>query len=227
VFIPGLTLLATGVAMVPFGIAVPVPPGVRIATIVAGTVVLTLGAMLGLLPIRWTELKIGFLTGVIRAEEADFRHFYRAHRERLYRFATMMCGGDQEQATKLLLEASARTQLNWGSGAAAEPLTATLRALLSGLEHPGLWELFVAGRKLRRWDRSHAPITVRRETIEALGTLPFRTRAALLLDGLFGLAPEEIARLLGSPVAEIRTQVEAAVVQIGLGAGREASDAHR
>lgn len=223
-----LTLLLMGIFMVPGGVFVGAPAPASVAVIVAGSAMVVIGVTVGFVPIRWTELAIGGLKGKVETRDQDFRDFYREHRDRLQRFAALMCG-DRREASDLLREASARTRLEWTTGASADPLQATLRTLLHWLEQPSLWVLFVSSQTRRRrgWrqdptkasdrrqDPTKAADSLGREALaQNLARLPFAPRAALLLDGLLGLSAARIAELLGRSEDQVRTDIQTALMHV-------------
>src|SRR3954453_23686702 len=135
-----------GSAIVPGGIAADAPRMVTITLVLVGTAMFVTGAMLTAAPRRWAEVQYT-RNGRPEADQVEFRRFYREHRERLTAFAALMCGSD-DRANALVREAAARTQLTWGRGSSSEPLVATLKVLLKGLQHPAVW-LMITGEPRR------------------------------------------------------------------------------
>jgi hypothetical protein len=139
-----LTLLLMGIFMGPGGVFLSAPAPACVAVIVAGSAMVVIGVTVGFVPIRWTELAIGGLKGTVETPDQEFRSFYREHRDRLQRFATLICG-DRREASDLLREASARAagvdDRRLGrptSGDPAEPALGAARAAPDPGRAPGL-----------------------------------------------------------------------------------------
>jgi DNA-directed RNA polymerase specialized sigma24 family protein len=218
VLTPSVALLTVGTFMVPGGVFAEAPPPVSIAVIIAGSALVVFGATLGFVPVRWTELAIGGFKGTVETRDQEFRDFYRAHRDQLQRFTTLMCG-DSREASELVREASARTRLAWTTGASADPLQATLKSLLHWLEQPSVWVLFVSTqtrRRRRSWRRGkpQSPEVADDVVTPRLAALPFPARAALLLDSLVGLRLTAIADLLDRSEEQVRRDIEAALKDV-------------
>jgi hypothetical protein len=90
------------------GVLAGAPAAGSISVIMAGSVMMVLGATPGVESITWTEIKFGPLKGIIDARDREFRQSYRANRERLLRFTTLM-SGDPPTAEALLLQHPAPT----------------------------------------------------------------------------------------------------------------------
>ena len=213
---PSVILLVIGTFMLPGGVFAQAPAAVSVTVIVAGSLFVVLGAMLGFVKIIWTDVTLGPVKGVFDTRDSEFKQFFREHRERLLRFTTLM-SGDPPTAEALLVDASAQTRLAWATGASADPLGATLRTLLHWIENPALWRLFRnrPRRRRRRWgERTGVDEHADPATTQELAALPFRPRAALLLDALLGIDATQIAALLGGTEDDVKRDVEAALRQM-------------
>ena len=213
---PSLTLLAVGSSMVPGGALAPGSDAVAIAVIVSGSLMAIVGASVGVVPVNWKEISIWGLKGVIDTDEADFARFYREQRERLQRFAFLICG-DAGRAAELLREASARTREEWRTGASDDPRAATLRTLVRLQAHSGLFELFVTAGAGKRRGEPNEPVEgeIPRATLDALGELSLPARAALALHVVYVMGTQQMADVLELPEEAVTEELEGAIKHLG------------
>ncbi len=149
----------------------------------------------------------------------SFHGLWERHARDLYRFCFWL-GGDRGTAEDLVSETFLRV---WSSSTPVAELT--VRAYLFSIAR----NLFLQGLRRRNRERpleaapEASPVSLEREleererlrqTLEAMRELPEIDRSALLLRAEQGLPYEEIALILGLPVATLKVKVHRARMRL-------------
>jgi RNA polymerase sigma-70 factor (sigma-E family) len=145
---------------------------------------------------------------VDRRPDETFEAFFDANASRLYR-AMYLVGCDAAEAEDLAQEAFVRVWERWGRvKGMADPVGYLYRTAMndqrSRWRHRGVQAKHAGEQGPNRRDPL-AQVDDRDAVIRALGTLPKRTRAALVLIDYLGYSSEQAARVLGVRAATVRS----------------------
>jgi RNA polymerase sigma-70 factor (ECF subfamily) len=153
---------------------------------------------------------------------AAFELLMRQH-ERLVLATALRLTGNLEDAQDISQEVFLRLYKNLGKVQAADALPAWLYRVTVNACHdlrrrkPALAPVEMAGELVAGGIDAHTSLTQaeRRRVLEmSLRVLPEKERAALVLRDLEGLSTEEVARVLGSSEATVRSQVSKARAKV-------------
>jgi len=151
--------------------------------------------------------------GQTQGEVAGFDELYEAHRQRAYRLALLLCGGEQPLAEDALSEAFIRVFPKWRGGHIDDFGPYLRRAVVNEVKRT------FSRRALQR--RSEPPLdpdavamvspedqVVRRHIVwSALRTLPVKQRTAFVLRYYEGLSVEHVADAMGTSVGTTKSHL--------------------
>lgn len=145
-----------------------------------------------------------------RTRDSEFADFVRAHRGSLMATARLLAAGDPHLAEDLVQTSLIRVYLAWGRARSGNPVAYARRTLVNcSTDHRR------RGFTRREHSRSELPETVAPEAgaedldaalIVALGTLPPRMRAAIVLRHVHDLSVEKTADALGCSAGTVKSQ---------------------
>lgn len=148
----------------------------------------------------------------VKAETRDhqFEQFVRQRRHHLLRTARVLAAGDGHLAEDLVQQALVRVYLAWPRVSRRDNVDAyTRKVLVNG---------FIDHTRRPRWQREHVTADLPElpdagtaddldpELLGALGALPERMRAAVVLRHVLDLSVEESAHLLGCSTGTVKSQ---------------------
>lgn len=160
---------------------------------------------------------------------AQFDEFFAAHYRDLARLAYLLCG-DPHTADDLTAEAFTAAWKRWDKVAQSDAPVAYMRRIVVNLAASRIRGL-VRERRGRRllgatWsERAEGPdLAARADVRAALGRLPVRKRACVILRHYYGLTEQETAVTLGISVGTVKSQTSRGVAELAerLGARPEA-----
>jgi RNA polymerase sigma-70 factor (sigma-E family) len=138
--------------------------------------------------------------------DAEFTRYAEAATPRLLRFAHQLCG-DPEQAQELVQAALVKTWLSWRRIRNEDPTSYVRKVIVN--THLSVW------RKLRREAPGPVPELAqdadesageRDRLRRALGALPPRQRAVIVMRWFEGMSEREVAEALGCSVGSVKSQ---------------------
>jgi len=151
--------------------------------------------------------------GQTQGEAAGFDELYEAHRQRAYRLALLLCGGERPLAEDALSEAFIRVFPKWHGGEIDDFGPYLRRAVVNEVKRT------FTRRGLQR--RSEPPLdidavtaaspedqVVRRQLVwSALRTLPVKQRTAFVLRYYEGLPVEDVAEAMGTSLGTAKSHL--------------------
>ncbi len=153
------------------------------------------------------------------AAEVGFEQFVREHASRLLQAAVLLTG-NRDRGEELLQDTLTHLYPRWGMVTAADsPIAYVRRTLMnryvSSSRSPRhrdtlTWDV------PERWDRHDLSeeVALRRDIWQALGRLPGRPRAAVILRFFDDQTDEEIAAVLGCRAASVRSIISRAMASM-------------
>ena len=173
---------------------------------------------------------MGHLRGTRAAAEdarAQFDVFFDAHHRDLARLAYLL-SGDQDAAEDLTAEAFTQAWKRWEQVTGSDVPLAYVRRIVVNLAASRVRRLV---RERRGWrllgavwsERSDGPdVAANADMHAALGRLPVRKRACVVLRHYYGLSEQETATTLGITVGTVKSQTSRGVAELAtlLGARR-------
>jgi RNA polymerase sigma-70 factor (sigma-E family) len=145
----------------------------------------------------------------MRDRDREFAEFVRAHRGDLVATARLLAAGDGHLAEDLVQTALVRVYLAWSRARAGNPIAYARRTLVNcTTDHHR--RAFTRREQTGAVPDTAAPTTTSdeldAELLAALGTLPPRMRAAVILRHVHDLSVDDTAHALGCSVGTVKSQ---------------------
>lgn len=155
------------------------------------------------------------LTGIDR--DATFAEVFATHRTAVFRLAVLLTG-DRHVADEVTAEVFARTLLRWRRDAVREPLAYLRRAAVNEVRSRHRRR----EREVSALGRSAVPeahvdvdrLALAEPLVAALGRLPLRQRAVVVLRFHDDLSEAEVARTLGMAVGTVKSHASRGLDQL-------------
>ncbi|WP_342769508.1 SigE family RNA polymerase sigma factor [Nocardioides silvaticus] len=147
-----------------------------------------------------------------RDRDREFADFVRAHRGGLVTTARLLAAGDGHLAEDLVQTALVRVYLAWGRARSGNPLAYARRTLVNcTADHHRRGSTRREHAAAELPDTAAAPGAGRSEELDAelvaaLGALPPRMRAAVVLRHVHDLSVDDTAHALGCSVGTVKSQ---------------------
>jgi RNA polymerase sigma-70 factor (sigma-E family) len=151
-------------------------------------------------------------------QEGEFEAFVQRHWSGLLTFAAMVAG-DRRAGEDLLQSALTNTYRHWPRVRGHNPLAYVRRAIVNGRvsawrRHRGVEQPSAAPPEVPDVRDAAAAVDLRLTVAWALGRLPERQRAVLVLRYLFDLPDAEVGEILGVATATVRSQAARAIARL-------------
>jgi RNA polymerase sigma-70 factor (sigma-E family) len=153
------------------------------------------------------------------ADAREFHDFFERHHAELSRLAYLLTG-DADCADDLAADALLEVWRHWDRVRAADHPAAYARGVVANLARNRIRSLTRERRRITTvaalWrDRSEDPdVPAVVDVRTALGRLPFRKRACVVLRHAFDLSEQETARVLGISVGTVKSQTSRGTAQL-------------
>ncbi len=148
--------------------------------------------------------------------EASFRAYVEAHQRRLLRLAFLLTRSDTA-AEDLVQQAFVRAWPRWGRIVSAGDPDVYVRKVMLNAGRSGwsrAWNGEIATHELPEVERPDEPIETRLVVLQALGELPPRQRAVLVLRYFDDLTEAQTAEILGIAVGTVKSQASKALAAL-------------
>jgi RNA polymerase sigma-70 factor (sigma-E family) len=151
-------------------------------------------------------------------QEGEFEAFVQRHWSGLLTFAAVVAG-DRRAGEDLLQSALTNTYRRWPRVRGHNPLAYVRRAIVNGRvsawrRHRGVEHPSAAPPEVPEVRDAAAAVDLRLTVAWALGRLPERQRAVLVLRYLFDLPDAEVGEILGVATATVRSQAARAIARL-------------
>jgi RNA polymerase sigma-70 factor (sigma-E family) len=149
----------------------------------------------------------------------EFDEIYRAHRDRLFRLAVVICG-DRARSEDAVADVFAKVLPRWQRGAVGEPAQYLRRALVNELTGGFRRRAIERREAARQWGDARGRREVATEVSDhhsirdALGSLPVDQRAVVALSFYEGLSEAETAAVLGVPPGTVKSRTHRALARL-------------
>lgn len=152
-------------------------------------------------------------------EPGGFAAVFREHQHGLLRFAYLLCG-DHHRAEDAVADAIARSFPHWQKGRVEDPGPYLRRAVVNSIRKGHRRRLLERREEERGQHASLEPRLLedtaadRHALVAALGRLPLKQRAAVVLRYLEDRSEAETAEVLGTTVGSVKTHVHRGVARL-------------